>query len=216
MSEVFVRELLGAHAGLLESLGDAGVSSGEETPRASLPQLLRVALVNEISASELAAAWMPSTTEIDVKTALGRQAGDEARHFQLVEKRLQALGVSTADFVAPAPSALFQYLRSLETTAERIAAGMVALESIAYRVNESFVRLCETLGDSETARLYREVIQPEEQHHHRTGCALLSRHASTPEAETRARAASLRALEIAASLRAAAAHELGTQSFPGC
>ncbi len=49
--------------------------------------MLQVALANEISVSELAAAWMPSTQEVDVKIALARQAGDEAGHFQLVADR---------------------------------------------------------------------------------------------------------------------------------
>jgi hypothetical protein len=216
MSQVFVRQLLDAHTDLLERLGDASPLSGEIVPQASVPQLLRVALANEISASELAAAWMPSTPEVDVKLALARQAGDEAGHFQLVERRLQALGVSTLDFTVPAPNALFQFLRGLETTAERIAAGQVALESIAFRVNESFMSLCEMLGDDVTARLYAQVIQPEEQQHHRTGCELLARYATTPEAQALARDASIRTLEIAAELRAAAARRLGTHCIPGC
>ena len=214
MSQTFVRELLDSHAPLLADLGDPSPAEIPASP--GLPQLLRVALANEISASELAAAWMPTTPEVDVKMALARQAGDEAGHFQLIEARLQALGISTADFVAPAPNVRFRYLRGLETTAERIAAGQVALESIAYRVNEGFMRLCAALGDTETAQIYARVIQPEELHHHRTGCELLARHATTPEAQARAREASMRALEIASELRAAAARQLGTRCFPGC
>jgi len=50
-------------------------------------------LANEISVSELAAAWMPSTPEIDVKLGFARQAGDEPGHFQLVADRAhQELG----------------------------------------------------------------------------------------------------------------------------
>ena len=88
---------------------------------------------------------------------LARQAGDEAGHFQLVERRLLALGGSTHDFAAPPPNVLFQYLRGLESTVERIAAGQVALESIAFRVNESFIQLCHIQGDDETARLYEQI-----------------------------------------------------------
>jgi uncharacterized ferritin-like protein (DUF455 family) len=216
MTQAFVRELLEAHSGLLRSLGELGGLADDIGPDVNLPQLLRVALVNEINASELAAAWVPSTPEVDVKVALARQAGDEAGHFQLVEARLGALGISTADFSPPPANALFQYLRSLETTPERIAAGQVALESIAYRVNEGFMRLCEKFGDAETARLYRDIIQPDEQRHHSTGCELLARHATTPESQARARDASMRALEIAAEVRRAAAQKLGTTCFPGC
>ena len=216
MSLVFVRELLDAHTDLLERLGASEVAMAEATPPASVAQLLQVALVNEIGASDLAATWMPSTREVDVKVALARQAGDEAGHFQLVERRLLALGGSTHDFAAPPPNVLFQYLRGLESTVERIAAGQVALESIAFRVNESFIQLCHIQGDDETARLYEQIIQPEELQHHRTGCDLLARYATTAEAQALARSASIRALEIAADLRAASARKLGTRCFPGC
>ena len=64
--------------------------------------MLQLALANEISVSELAAAWMPSTPEVDVKIALARQAGDEARHFELVADRLVALGFELAGFQPPA------------------------------------------------------------------------------------------------------------------
>ena len=50
--------------------------------------MLQVALANEISVSELAAAWMSNTPEVDVKIAFARQAGDEAGHFELVADRL--------------------------------------------------------------------------------------------------------------------------------
>ena len=122
-------------------------------------QLLQIALANEINVSELAAAWMPSTRELDVKIAFARQAGDEAGHFQLVADRLTALGFDVASF-APTDNPLFQYLRSLTTTVERIAAGLFTLESIAYGVNENFMAFCAQRGDVETVRIYREYIQP--------------------------------------------------------
>src|ERR1700749_1437185 len=102
-------------------------------------RLLRVALANEINVSELAARWMPTTRELDVKLAFARQAGDEAGHFQLVADRLTALGFDVAGFAPPTPNALFQFLHSLDGTIERIAAGLYALEAVAYAVNEGFM-----------------------------------------------------------------------------
>src|SRR5262245_14030240 len=117
----------------LASIIDAGRTAIGDAP--SDPQkLLQVALANEISVSELAAAWMPTTAELDVKIAFARQAGDEAGHFQLVADRLAALGVDTAAFQPPADNPLFVYLRSLATTVERVAGGLFTLESIAYGV----------------------------------------------------------------------------------
>lgn len=73
-------------------------------------------MVRKINVSELAAAWMPTTRELDVKLAFARQAGDEAGHFQLVADRLTALGFDVASF-AQTDNPLFAYLRGLTTTA---------------------------------------------------------------------------------------------------
>jgi len=178
-------------------------------------QLLQIALANEINVSELAAAWMPSTREIDVKIAFARQAGDEAGHFQLVADRLTALGFDVASF-APADNPLFQYLRSLTTTVERIAAGLFTLESIAYGVNENFMAFCAQRGDAETVRIYREYIQPDEAAHQQLGQRLLAKYAVTPELQQTARDIVARLLEIAGTTRATAAARLGTACFPGC
>ena len=178
-------------------------------------QLLQIALANEINVSELAAAWMPSTRELDVKIAFARQAGDEAGHFQLVADRLTALGFDVASF-APADNPLFQYLRGLTTTVERIAAGLFTLESIAYGVNENFMALCAQRGDAETVRIYREYIQPDEAAHQQLGQRLLAKYAVTPELQQTARDTVARLLEISGTTRAAAAARLGTACFPGC
>jgi uncharacterized ferritin-like protein (DUF455 family) len=187
----------------------AGDASGDAT------QLLQVALANEINVSELAAQWMPTTRELDVKLAFARQAGDEAGHFQLVSDRLAALGFDLASFT-PGDSPLFQYLRGLTSTVERVAAGLFTLESIAHGVNENFMALCEQRGDGETVRIYREYIQPDELAHQQLGQRLLARYAITPELQQTARDTVARLLEIASATRASAAARLGTACFPGC
>jgi hypothetical protein len=159
---------------------------------------------------------MPTTKEADVKIALAQQTGDEANHFVLIEGRLKALGISTSGYVPPGLNPLFAYLRSLETTVERIAAGQFTLESIAYRVNESFMRYCGAAGDQDTVKLYQHRIQPDELHHHKLGKQLLEKYAVTPEAQERARAAAVKTLEIAQQVRLLASQKLGTSCFPGC
>ncbi len=179
-------------------------------------KLLQVALANEINVSELAAIWMPSTSELDVKLAFARQAGDEAGHFQLVADRLTALGVDVAAFAVPPENPLFRYLKSLTSTVERIAAGLVTLESIAYGVNENFMALCESRGDTETVRIYREYIQPDERAHQELGQRLLAKYATTPKLQAAARATVAKVLEIAQAARGQAAARVGTACFPGC
>jgi len=208
----FVIELEAAKAARLAPIVDAGRASTTGDAR----QLLQVALANEISVSELAAAWMPSTPELDVKLAFARQAGDEAGHFQLVADRLTALGFDVASFAIPPENPLFAHLRGLASTVERIAAGLVALESIAYGVNENFMAFCESRGDLETVRIYREYIQPDERAHQQLGQRLLAKYATTPELQRLATDTVMTVLEIAATSRARAAERLGATCLPGC
>src|SRR5262249_43789796 len=179
-------------------------------------KMLQIALANEISVSELAAAWMPSTQEMDVKIALARQAGDEAGHFQLVANRLVALGFELEGFRPPGANPLFDYLRSLSTTVERVAAGLFTLESIAYAVNENFMAFCDQRGDAETTHIYREYIQPDELRHHKLGRQLLAKYATGPESQQRAKDVVGRVLEIATAARAQAAARMGNAHLPGC
>ncbi len=212
----FVQELEAFKAERLSPIVRAGRTSLAGGTPGDAKQMLQIALANEISVSELAAAWMPSTPEVDVKIALARQAGDEAGHFQLVADRLSALGFDTAEFRSPVENPLFQYLKGLSTTVERIAGGLFTLESIAYAVNENFMAFCDRQGDAETVRIYREYIQPDERAHQQLGNRLLAKYATTPERQRAAREAVAKVLEISAAARAQAAERIGTACFPGC
>jgi uncharacterized ferritin-like protein (DUF455 family) len=192
----------------LRATSDAGDADAQ--------RLLQVALANEINVSDLAARWMPTTPELDVKLAFARQAGDEAGHFQLVADRLAALGFDALAFTPPAENALFAYMRGLTSTVERIAAGLYALEAVAYAVNEGFMAYCAKRGDEPTVRIYREYIQPDERAHHELGKRLLAKYARTPEQQALARATAAKVLELAQATRSKAAATLGVACFPGC
>lgn len=216
MSNGFVQELEAFERERLALITGAGQTSLEGDTAGDSKQLLQIALGNEISVSELAAAWMPSTAELDAKIAFARQVGDEAGHFQLVADRLRALDFDVAGFRVPGPNPLFEYLRGLTTTVERVAGGLFALESIAYAVNQNFMAWCAQRGDDETVRIYREYIQPDELHHHELGRDLLAIYAIDAAAQTRAREVVGRVFEIASAARSQAALKLGTACFPGC
>lgn len=212
----FVSELEAFKAERLAPIVGAGRMSLEGGASGEATAMLQVALANEINVSELAALWMPTTTELDVKLAFARQAGDEAGHFMLVADRLRALGFDVDSFRPPTESPLFRYLQSLTSTVERIAASLFTLESIAYGVNENFMAYCAASGDTETVRIYREYIQPDERAHQLLGQQLLAKYATTPALEQVARDTVGKVLEIAAATRAKAAEKLGSACFPGC
>jgi uncharacterized ferritin-like protein (DUF455 family) len=211
----FIAELEELKAQRLTPIIEAGRASIAEH-RGNPTALLAIALANEISVSDLAAVWIPTTTEVDVKIAFARQAGDEANHFNLVAERLTAQGIDVSAWVQPPDNPLFAYMKQLSTTVERIAAGLFTLESIAYHVNETFMALCELRGDHETVRIYREYIQPDELAHQQLGQYLLAKYATTPALQAIARETVSRVLEVAQASRARSAEKLGTACFPGC
>ncbi|MFY9572209.1 MAG: ferritin-like domain-containing protein, partial [Blastocatellia bacterium] len=113
-------------------------------------------------------------------------------------------------------SPLFEYLRQLQSTTARVAAGQFTREGIALVRNQCFIDYCEARGDKETARLYREVIQPDEQHHHDLGRRLLSQYAGSENEQQVARQAARRTLELAEEIQEMARIKMGISRAPGC
>jgi CheY-like chemotaxis protein len=217
-AETFVRELDARNQELLRRLAPESTLKPEVEGDLTVVNLLKVALKNELEATESAARWLATTREVDVKLALARQVGDEAKHYRLVADRLRELGFDARDFdpVATGYGPLFQYLDGLRTTVERVAAGQFTREAIAIVKNRQFIAFCEAAGDEATARLYRDVIEPDERHHHELGRRLLLRYATTPEAQEAARRAATRTLELAEELQGAALRSAGIHHAPGC
>ena len=153
--EEFCRELEGTVYASLDRIGEASAAH-EPGSNVTIASLLNGALKNEIEASEEAALWMSTTPEVDVKLALARQCGDEAKHYRLIEDRLRDMGHDPSDIdpLADGYSPMFQYLETLETTVERIAAGQFTREGLAKVRNQVFIEYCKAQGDIQTAELY--------------------------------------------------------------
>src|SRR2546425_560263 len=162
--------------------------------------------------------WLVTTDEMDVKLALARQVGDEAKHYRMIADRLRALGFDAKAFdpLAKGYGPLFQYLDTLKTTVERIAAGQFTREAIAVVKNRQFIEFCEHAGDRETAAMYRDVIEPDERYHHELGRMLLLRLATTPDAQAAASHAARKTLELADELQKKALATSGIHHAPGC
>ena len=217
-AEEFVRALDEENASLLGRLAPDDTLKPEVAGELTVVNLLKVALRNEVEATEIAARWLVATDDLEVKLALARQVGDEAKHYRMIADRLRALGfaATTFDPLARGYGPLFTYLDTLETTVERVAAGQFTREAIAVVKNRQFIAFCEAAGDRETAALYRDVIEPDERHHHELGRRLLLRLATTPEAQDAARRAARRTLELAEELQRTALSTAGIHHAPGC
>ena len=212
----FVASLVEEMNRIFAQLGETDTLESESEGKVDVVTLLRLALKSELEASELAGLWMPTTPEVDAKMVLALQCGDEMKHYGLISQRLAELGedLSAFDPLADGHSPLYQYLRGLRTTVERIAAGPFTNEAIAQVRNAQFVNFCRSVGDEGTARLYADVIQPEEEHHHRLGREYLENHLTTPELQELAAEAVRNTLAIADELRNLAAKTTGLLSIP--
>lgn len=215
-SKDFVVGLLEEMRQLFERLGETDTLESESEGQVDVITLLRLALKSELEASELAGLWLPTTPEVDAKMCLAQQCGDEMKHYGLISQRLTDLGedLSGFDALADGHSPLYQYLRGLRTTVERIAGGPFTSEAIATVRNAQFVNFCRSVGDEGTARLYSEVIQPEEVHHHELGRRILEKYATTPELQELAAAAVRNTLAIADELRNLAEKTTGVHNIP--
>jgi 1,2-phenylacetyl-CoA epoxidase catalytic subunit len=215
-SKEFVSRLMEEMDLLFARLGEMETLESESDGKVDVVTLLRLALKSELEASELAGFWMPTTPEVDAKMALALQCGDEMKHYGMISQRLAELGEDLTDFdpLEDGHSPLYQYLRGLRTTVERIAAGPFASEAIAVVRNAQFVSFCRAVGDEETARLYADTIQPEEAHHHHLGREILEKYATTPELQELVGSAVRNTLAIADELRNLAEKTTGVHNIP--
>lgn len=186
--------------------------------RSEVIRRLKMALKNELEASEIAAVWIPTTPEVEVKLALARQVGDEAKHYRFIEDHLRQMGADLSAFnpAAEGYGPMFQLLASFGTTVERIGAAQFTRESLALKKNEQFIEFCEAAGDRETARLYREQIQPDEEWHVQLGRSVLERYATTAELQTKAAKAVEAVLDLAQRIQHKQLKELKVSHAPGC
>jgi len=217
-AEEFVEELDARNQVVLRRLEPEATLRPEVSGNLTVLNLLKVALKNEIEATEIAARWLVTTDDVAVKMALARQAGDEAKHYRMIAARLSELGFDAGSFnpIAGGYGPLFGYLDGLRGTVERVAAGQFTREAIAVVKNRQFIEFCERAGDRATATLYRDVIEPDERFHHELGRSLLLRHAITPEAQDLAQRAAATTLELAEELQASALRTAGIHHAPGC
>jgi hypothetical protein len=159
--------------------------------RAQLLARMRQGVYNELRAAELVAAWIPWVGEAELRGLLPRQLDDEQRHYQLLRRRLRALGEDPDAFEPlPAWRDLFDWLVAARSrpTLEKLAMFQFAGETQSCEGFETLIRLAEGV-DPETADLYRTAILPDERVHAAIGRRALLLLADTPEARRRAREA---------------------------
>lgn len=217
-AEEFVAALDAENRARLSRLEPDATLTPEVKGPLNVPNLLKVALRNEAEATLIAGRWLASGDDVKLMLSLARQAADEAKHYELIARRLGELGfdADTFDPLAGGVGPLTRYLETLTTSVERVAAGQFTREAIAIVKNRQFIDFCERVGDKATAALYRDIIEPDERHHHELGRRTLLRLATTPAAQDAARRAAGRTLELAEELQKKALASAGIHHAPGC
>ena len=150
----FVQELVADNDSILRRLAPAESLKHESGGDLNTRGLLRIALKNELEATEIAALWVNSSRTAQLKIALARQSGDEAKHYRLIGQRLNDLGDDLAGFnpLAAGYSPLYQFLATLATDVERVAAGQFTREAIARTTDPQSLALSANPGAVAPAR----------------------------------------------------------------
>jgi len=151
--------------------------AGEQNKDAKVPPmeiLLKTAMKNEWESVLLTSHWITDEKDSEFRIALARLAGDEAKHFSLIEKRLSGLDdkLSTEELDIRTP--LYHFLAKQKNTFDRVLTGPYVREALAVERNKIFLEHCEKIEDLETISIY-EQIQQDEYHHHELGEKLLGK-----------------------------------------
>ncbi len=166
----------------------------EAPPEVRLKQIryrMRQGVYNELRATELIAAWIPTVHEKEIRDLLIQQLEDEHGHYHVLRRRLLDLG-EDPDSYEPLPEwvQLFDWLVSCKTrpTVERLAMFEFTGETQAAEGFETLIRLARDV-DPETAELYRNVLLRDEYRHSAIGRQAVLLLADTPQRQERARQA---------------------------
>jgi len=151
---------------------------------------------------EIAALWLADTESLALKLACASYCGDRARHFQLLADRLAALGLASGSYDPRQGgySRLYGFLRSLQTSEERAAAGFLTLAGMSATRLAALAAFCEDKGDGETARLLRDPILLDEERRVELGRETLVGLVTADETQARARRASYKTVELLTDL----------------
>jgi uncharacterized ferritin-like protein (DUF455 family) len=131
-----------------------------------------IAYCVEIPAVEICAHMVLAHDELpwEAKRDLARQACDEARHFEILRRRVLELGGVMGDF--PIHLGVWQYCQLGRDAAEQLCLQQVIQEGHGLDANIVFSGQQARIGDPATAAIF-DFIGADETGHVRTGCTWL-------------------------------------------
>jgi len=169
---------------------------------ASVGDMLRLESKFAIESIEAAALWTADTESLEMKIVFGTQCGIHARQYQRLQERLSVLGLAPGSYDPRQGgySKLYAFLRSLQTSEERVATGLLTLGSAAVARLGALQAFCSERGDEETAALLKNDMIPDEQHRADEGRDRLALLATADDIQARARRAIYKTIELLGEL----------------
>lgn len=191
---------------------------GSHNPQAKvppMPKLLQAALNNEWETALLTSHWVTDEKDADLRIELTRLAGDEAKHFQLIEQRLEELEGKKNIAALEQRTPLFHFLMKQTETFDRVVCGPYTREALAVTRNVVFLEHCKSIDDFETIALYDE-IQNDEGFHHRIGRKYLERLIKCDDDFNRAVEKMYETLQVVDDIQEMLVMSKGLCRIPGC
>jgi hypothetical protein len=169
---------------------------------ASVADMLRFEAKFAIESIEAAALWIADTESLEMKIVLGAQCGVHARQYQRLQERLSDLGLAPGSYDPRQGgySKLFAFLRSLQTSEERVAAGLLTLGGAAVARLGALLAVCGERADEGTGELLRNGMIPDEQRRADEGRERLTLLATAEDSQARARRAVFKTIELLGEL----------------
>lgn len=180
-----------------------------------MPNLLMAALKNEWETTLLTSQWVIDEQDCDFRICLARLAGDEAKHFALIEERLINLGGIKNEEELNKRTPLYHYLMQQKTTFDRAVTGPFAREALAVARNKVFLEHCKSINDLDTIKLYDQ-IQKDEAHHHQLGRDYLQQTIKSATDLDLAKQKILEVLEVVDEIQEMAVMKMNICHLPGC
>jgi hypothetical protein len=169
---------------------------------ASVTDMLRLEAKFAIESLEAAALWTADTESLEMKIVFGTQCGVHARQYQRLQEQLSVLGLASGSYDPRQGgySKLYAFLRSLQTSEERVATGLMTLGGAAVARLGALRNFCGERGDEGTAGLLGTGMIPDEQRRADEGRDRLTLLVTADDVQARARRAIYKTIELLGEL----------------
>src|ERR1035437_5099159 len=201
-AEVFVAETEFKNQESFRGLVASGYLPALAGDATSVADMLRLEAKFAIESIEVLALWIADTESLEMKMVFGTQCGVHARQFQRLQERLSDLGFAPGSYDPRQGgySKLFAFLRSLQTSEERAATGLLTLGGAAVARLGALLAACGERGGEGTGQVLAVEMIPDQQRRADEGRDRLVLLATADDSQARARRAIYKTIELLGEL----------------